>query len=214
MPVMMKCPRCVQKIHRAAESCPHCGFSLADADLRFGGGDVRLRCLTDKAGLLRTRERLRVEAAMERFARRFPQVFVAIYTEALGDGGQMRQFGFWLLNRGAFEDVPYDKPNACGVLMVIDPEEKMAGMTYGYLLDPFMDEGDTFEVMSRGHAHWLEGRYMDGMLKAIEQLEIVLKRRSRQARRNGGRFERALVPPGAAAGLGQRLRAGRKEVAK
>lgn len=151
---------------------------------------------------------------MERFARRFPQVFVAIYTEALGETGQMRQFGFWLLNRGAFEDVPYEKPNACGVLMVIDPEAKMAGMTYGYLLDPFFDESDTFEVMSRGHAHWLEGRYVDGMLKAIEQLEIVLKRRSRQARRDGERFERRLVPPGSAGGLGQRLRAGHRMVGR
>ncbi|MEY5020371.1 MAG: hypothetical protein RLZ22_1459, partial [Verrucomicrobiota bacterium] len=46
---MMKCPRCVQSIHRAAELCPHCGFSMADADYIYGGGEVSLRALTDEA---------------------------------------------------------------------------------------------------------------------------------------------------------------------
>lgn len=191
----MKCPRCVQKIHRAAESCPHCGFTLADADARFGAEDVRLRCLADTAGLLRRRDRERVEEEMERFSRRFPQLFVAIYTGSLGEIGYLRQFGFWLLNRAAFEDVPLDKPNAAGILMVIDPESKAAGMTFGYLLDPFLDERDTFDCLSRGHSHWLEGRYADGMIKTLVQLEILLKKRSRQARRDHDRFERRVFPP-------------------
>jgi uncharacterized membrane protein YgcG len=185
----MKCPRCVQKIHRAAESCPHCGFSLADADVNFGAEDVRIRRLTDTAGLFRRDERQRVEAAMEKINRRFPQLFVAIYTGSLGEVANIRQFGFWLLNRAAFEDVPVEKPNEAGILITIDPESKAAGIVFGYLLDPFLEEADTFECLSRAHAHWLEGRYTDGILRALAHLDTILEKRSRQAQRDPEYFE-------------------------
>lgn len=206
----MKCPRCVQRIHRAATSCPHCGFSISDADARFGGEEVRLRCLTDSAGILRRGERRRVEAAMERFSRRFPQVFVAVYTGALGEVANLRQFGFWLLNRSAFEDVPVEKPNEAGILLTIDPESKAAGIVFGYLLDPFLDESDTFECLSRAHAYWLEGRYADGLTRAISHLEGILAKRSRHARRDPEHFQRKIMPAAMMGDLVRRIRAGHR----
>lgn len=208
----MKCPRCVQRIHRAAQSCPHCGFSLADADERFGADVVRLRSLTDGAGLLRRGERGKVEAAMESIGRRFPQVFVAIYTGSLGEVSNIRQFGFWLLNRAAFEDVPVGKPNESGILLTIDPESKAAGIAFGYLLDPFLEESDTFDCLSRAHAHWLEGRYADGIVKALRQLESILGKRCRQAKRDPEKFERKVMPPPQMGDLVKRIRAGHRPV--
>lgn len=190
----MKCPRCVQRIHRAASSCPHCGFTIADADAKFGAGEVRLHSLTDSAGIFRRGEREWVEAAMERIAKRFPQLFVAVYTGALGEISHIRQFGFWLLNRAAFEDLPADKPNESGILLTMDPESKAAGMVFGYLLDPFLEESDTFECLSRAHGYWLEGRYAEGVVKALAHLEKVLCRRSRQARRDPESFQRKVLP--------------------
>jgi uncharacterized membrane protein YgcG len=189
----MKCPRCVQKIHRAAESCPHCGFSVADADANFGEEDVRIRSLTDTAGLFRRNERQRVESAMEKINQRFPQLFVAIYTGSLGEVANIRQFGFWLLNRAAFEDVPVEKPNEAGILITLDPDSKAAGIVFGYLLDPFLEETDTFECLSRAHAHWLEGRYTDGILRVLAHLDIILQKRSRQARRDREHFEAKVI---------------------
>jgi uncharacterized membrane protein YgcG len=191
----MKCPRCVQRIHRAAEACPHCGFALADADARFGAAEVALRALTDEAGVLRQRDRERVEEQMERIGRRFPQLFVAVYTGALGEVAMLRQFGFWLLNRAAFEDVPVDKPNEGCILLVLDPAAKSAGYTFGYRLDAFLDDDDTFDCLCRGHAHWLEGRHAEGIVKSLRRLERVLAKRCRQARRNPERFARRVQAP-------------------
>jgi hypothetical protein len=207
----MKCPRCVQQIHRAAESCPHCGFSIADVDDRFGG-DVRLRCLSDTAGIFPSAERERVEAAMERISRRFPQVFAAVYTGALGEVANIRQFGFWLLNRGAFEDLAADKPNEGGILLTIDPASKAAGFVFGYLLDPFLDEADTFECLSRAHAYWLEERYAEGVTKALLHLEGILCKRSRQARRDPEHFLRKVLPPAMRGDVVRRIRAGHRNV--
>lgn len=186
----MKCPRCVQQIHRAAGACPHCGFSIADADQLFGKDEVKLRALTDAAGIFRRHERLFLEEEMDRIACRFPQLFVALYAGSLGESGHLRQFGFWLLNRGVFEDVPIEKPNENGILIVIDPDTKSAGMTHGYLLDPFLDESDSFDCLSRAHAYWLEGRYAEGTLRTLRALEHLLVKRSRQARRDPEKFER------------------------
>jgi uncharacterized membrane protein YgcG len=206
----MKCPRCVQRIHRAAASCPHCGFALAEADQRFGADDVRLSSLADTAGLLRRRDRERVESAMERFNRRFPQLFVAVYTGSLGEVGHLRQFGFWLLNRAAFDDVPVEKPNAAGILLVIDAESKSAGFTFGYLLDPFLEDGDTFDCLTRAHAHWLEGNFADGIVRAIDQLAQILRKRCHQAHRDRERFERKVLPPSKMGDMVQRIRSGHR----
>lgn len=206
----MKCPRCVQRIHRAAESCPHCGFSIVDMDDRHGADFVALRCLADTAGVLRRGDRERVEAAMERFGMRFPQLFVAVYTGSLGEVANLRQFGFWLLNRAAFEDLPAEKPNEAGILLTLDPETKAAGFVFGYLLDPFLDEADTFECLSRAHAYWLEGRYADGIAKAIEHLEGILRRRSRQARRDPEPFLRRVAPAASMKDLVRKIRDGHR----
>lgn len=190
----MKCPRCVQRIHRAAEACPHCGFSLTDADERFGGEAVRLRRLTDAAGIFRRDDREKAAIAIEAFTRRFPQLFVAVYTGSLGEIANLRQFGLWLLNRGTFEDVPAEIPNEAGILITIDPDSKAAGIAFGYQLDAFLDEADTFDALLRAHAAWLEGHYADGLTKVLGHLEKILRRRSRQARRDPERFEKKVVP--------------------
>ena len=72
---MMKCPRCVQAIHRGAEACPHCGFVLADLDAAFGERAVAMERLNDGGGLLTRAGRDRVTRAMRGFERRFPQLW-------------------------------------------------------------------------------------------------------------------------------------------
>ena len=132
---------------------------------------------------------------MGKISHRFPQIFVAIYSGCLSEISNIRQFGFWLLNHAAFEDVPVEKPNEAGILITIDPNSKAAGIVFGYLLDPFLDESDTFECLSRAHAYWLEGRYCDGVLRTLAHLDLILRKRSRQARRDPEYFENRLSLP-------------------
>jgi uncharacterized membrane protein YgcG len=204
----MKCPRCVQMIHRAAVVCPHCGFGIADADKMFGDSEVKLRSLTDAAGIFRRNDRDRLEDEMERISIAFPQIFVAVYTGSVGEMANLRQFGFWLLNRGLFEDIPVEKPNEAGILIVIDPDSKAAGMTFGYLLDPFLEEHDSFDCLSRAHAYWLEGRYAEGLLKCLRQLSRLLRKRSRLARRDPERYERKVATPVSVGDLLKKIREG------
>ena len=97
--------------------------------------------------------------------------------------------------------------------MLIDAESKTAGITFGYLLDPFLEEGDTFDCLTRAHSHWLEGRYADGIIKAIIQLELVLRKRCHQARRDRERFERKVLPAAKVGDMVQRIRSGHRPAA-
>jgi uncharacterized membrane protein YgcG len=181
---------------------------MVDADRMFGDVEVKLRSLTDAAGIFRRNERDKLEDAMEAFGESFPQMFIAVYSGTLGESGNLRQFGFWLLNRGVFEDVAVEKPNEAGVLFVIDPESKSAGITFGYLLDPFFEEQDSFDCLSRAHSYWLEGKYAEGLLKSIKQLKTILRKRCRQARRDPERFERKVATPVAVEDLVKKIRRG------
>lgn len=174
----------------------------------FGEGEVKLRSLTDAAGLFRRNERDRISDTMERISMVFPQMFVAVYTGSLGEIGNIRQFGFWLLNRGLFEDIALEKPNEAGILLVIDPDSKAAGMTFGYLLDPFFEEQDTFECLSRAHSSWLEGRYAEGLLKCLSHLEKLLRKRCRQVHRDTEKYERKVATPVAVEDLVKKIRSG------
>ena len=175
----------------------------------FGDSEVKLSSLTDAAGIFRRHEREVISRAQAKFSEVFPQLFVAVYTGNLGGTGNLRQFGFWLLNQGLFEDIPLEKPNEAGLLLVIDPDSKAAGMTFGYLLDPFIDEQDTFECLSRAHSYWLEGRYAEGVMKSLKHLDSMLKKRCKLARRDPEKYERKVASPVAVEDLVKKIRSGK-----
>ena len=173
-----------------------------------------IRRLEDQAGLMRSSERDKVESAMEKFESQFPQLFFAVYTSRIEGRSDVRQFGFWLLNRAAFKDVPVDRPNECGILLTIDPDAKSAGITWGYTLDAFLTQEDTFLFLSHAHSYWVEGRYSDGIVSGLKQLSKVLKKRCRQAKSDPERFEKRVAPPLAARQIADRIRAGHRKSGK
>ena len=168
---------------------------MSTADAEFGSGEVLVRTLTDSAGLMRKAERVVVQEAIERFSKRFPQLFFAVYTCVLRETTNLREFGFWLLNRGVFEDFARHRLNAAGILLVMDVEGKAAGITYGYLLDPYLDEDDTFQCLSKAHPYWLDRRPDQGIVALLKTLEKILKKKSRATRKGLENFERKVTQP-------------------
>jgi len=186
----MKCPRCVQSIHRSASQCPHCGFAITDLDAQYGSGEVQMQRLNDVAGVLRLKERLKVRQWMDQFEKNFPQLFFSVHYAALDEMSNIRQYGMWLLNHAVYEDVDISRPNNGGVLLVVDVNSKVASISYGYLLDAFLTEEETFNVLAKVHPHLLQGNHMKALGVIISKLSRVLRKKARKARRNPKRFER------------------------
>jgi len=75
------------------------------------------------------------------------------------------------------------------VLLSIDVSGKAAGLTYGYSLQPFLDEDDTFAALSVGHPLFLQGQYFKGIEMVMNKLEGTLIRRSKRAKKDPARFQ-------------------------
>jgi len=170
----MKCPRCVQSIHRTASSCPHCGFGMWHADERYGAEDVSLEKFTDAAGVLRMKERDPMRKVLDRFEAKFPQLFVSVYLGAFDELDNIRQFGFWMLNRADYVDVDRERPNENGILILVDVNSKSASITYGYALLPYLDEETTFAALSAGHPAFLQGDFLEALTTVVHRLEGYL----------------------------------------
>ena len=157
---------------------------MAHADELFGREDVRLRKFADVAGVLRMKEREPMRWVLERFEAKFPQLFVAVYLGAFEELNNLRQFGFWMLNRAAYEDVDLERPNESGILIVVDVNAKSAAITYGYALMPYLDEDSTFAALSAGHPMFLQSDYLGALTAVVRKLERILVRGWRRARRD------------------------------
>ena len=151
---------------------------MPDSDRVFGalGLKMGMARLGDGAGLLRKAERRRVERSIRRFGCRFPQLFFAVRTVALEEPVSLQQFGFWLLNRAEFSDLPEAKGNDGGVLLVVDAESRTAGLTWGYRVDPFLGEANTFKILTKAHPFFLEGDWCRGMIVVARSVDKVLRR--------------------------------------
>ena len=167
-----------------ARECPHCAFSIANVDRIFGQDDVRLRTLTDAAGVLRRRERIALRGRLDQFQQNFPQLFFGIYFGSFRETPSLRQFGFWLLNRGAFEDVEVSRPNAGGILLSVDVGGKPAGLTSGYAVAPFLSQEATFGALSSAHPYFLEGQWLKASESVLGRITRVLARQSRLSERD------------------------------
>ena len=171
-----------------------------------------MRRLGDAAGVLRLKERRKAEKWFDQFEMNFPQLFFSVYFGTLDERSNIRQFGMWLLNHGAYEDVDLDRPNDGGVLLVVDVNSKVASISFGYLLDVYLKEEDTFRILSKAHPHLLQGNHLKALRVVMRTLSAILRKRSRQARRNAEQFER--LAGGSQQGAGeilQRIRSGHQQ---
>lgn len=149
-----------------------------------------MKRLSDAAGVMRMKDRRRVEKWFDQFESHFPQLFFSVYYGSLDEVTNIRQFGMWLLNHAAYEDVDLSRPNEGGVLLVVDVDSKVASLSFGYLLDVYLTEDDTFRILSKAHPHFLQGNYYKALRVIMNMLSAVLRKRSRQAGRNVEPFER------------------------
>ena len=133
----MNCPRCHLEISSSAEHCVSCGFDSHSLCQKLGDHWVRLDRLTDPANCLRLHDRRRLEARLDDFERRFPQVFFAVYFGVLPAGFSVSEVGFWLLNHAAFGTHDISKRNEFGIVLAIDPSASTAAFSLGYALESF-----------------------------------------------------------------------------
>ncbi len=182
---------------------------MSDLNAVYGHEEVCMARLCDAAGVIRVKYRAKLEKCLDQFEASFPQLFISVYLGALDERANIRQFGMWLLNHAAFEDVDITRSNEGGVLFVVDVNSKVATISFGYLLDPFLTETDTFLILSKAHPYLLAGDYVKALHLVIKKLTKILKKRAVQANRHPEQFEQKSQ---AAGQILQRIRAGHRRM--
>ena len=136
---------------------------------------MRLDRLTDTAHCLRLRDRRQVEAQLDDFERRFPQVFFAVYFAVLPTGYTVGEVGFWLLNHAAFGTHDVAKRNEFGIVLVVDPGTKQAGITLGYAIEAVAAKLNIEGLLKRMAGCFAHGNHGKAVSLAIAQLDRVLR---------------------------------------
>lgn len=171
----MKCPHCETTLPSQAESCPDCGFNAGTSCARHGDHWVRLDRLTDAAHCLSLRDRRKVEAHLDDFERRFPQVFFAVYFGVLPQGVRVAEVGFWLLNHAAFGTHDIEKRNEFGIVMVIDPAAGAACFSLGYAIEALAGKMDINGILTRIRRFLTRSDYGEAVERAIGDLDRQLR---------------------------------------
>lgn len=170
-------------MHLSAEECPHCGLTLEHLDHVYEGFSRVVRRPHDVAGVLRVKERAKVAKLIAKAEKAFPQLYVSVATVSLRDDQQIRSYGYWLMNRGEFEERRAgSRVDGC-VLLVLDVDRKEACICFGYLMDQHMKEVEAFSALADAHPHLLEGRYVRALDVMLCGVKKYVKRLCRRAKR-------------------------------
>jgi len=156
---------------------------MEDLDVEFGQSQVKMERLSDTAGVLKRKERRTLIRELELFENTFPQLFFCSHTVTLEPLTNIRQYAFWLLNRGTFDDGARICPNDGGIVLVIDVSGKSATLTHGYLLDFSLTEEVTFDILSKAHPYLLQGQYLKAISLILRRLKTLLIKESRKSGR-------------------------------
>ena len=144
------CPRCSEPLHRGHSACSFCAFSLADVDSTFGTKRVRLQRLIDASKTISEEESQKLHQRMDRFEADFPQLLFATYIADLPETINMRELGFWLINR-AIIDSPRSNENA--ILLCINSQHLAASLSLGYLPEQLLPEAELGQILEKAAPH-------------------------------------------------------------
>lgn len=175
------CPACNTVAHENVSECSHCGFSYNELCKFYSGTEERLKdgvlLLTDKAGVLSTKQRQDCKRLQRAFAKKFPGLFFAVYFDADREISSPESMAIWLLNRAEFLDLPQAGHSQYGVLLYVNVERKTSVISFGKGLESYLNSDEAFHLLSAGYAHFQKGNYLDGIDKVLEQTSSHLSRK-------------------------------------
>jgi hypothetical protein len=158
-------------------------MNLDDLDRVYQKFERKVRRPHDAAGILRVQQRREVSKWIAKAEKAFPQLYFAVATVSLRDDQHIRSYGFWLMNRGVFEDIPESARKDGCVLLILDVNRKEVCLNFGYLLDYCVEEEAAFEALSGGHPYLIESNYMRAIEVMLGGTKRYVKKLSRIARR-------------------------------
>lgn len=163
------CPRCSEPLHQGHLACSVCDFSLGAVDSTFGSRRVRLERLIDASKTISTEHTGQLNARLDRFERDFPQLVFATYIADLQENINLRELGFWLINRAIINS---PRGNDGAILLCINNRELSASLSLGYLPEQHLGEATLSSILEDARPQLSARHYaqvISGCLNALSQ---------------------------------------------
>ncbi len=133
------------------------------------------RGITDFASCLRDAEQRRLERAVSVFQERFPQSRLGFVLKAFRSDFPLGTHLFWLFNSSGFARENLKLGRNRDILVGIDTRHRLAGLTVGYGLEPFLGREALDHVLRMAVPEFQEGRYAAGIQTIIKGLSLLME---------------------------------------
>lgn len=159
-----------------ASACGICGFTLAALDVKLGRVHAAIDPIMDVAHCLRLADRTMLEALLDDFERRFPQVHLALFLGVLPADMSVVEAGFWILNRGVRKRRGEVCDNRFGLLVLVDPAARQVGISLGYALESLLQPKALSSLLEKHSHHLWHSDYGTALRQIIHGLDDQLRK--------------------------------------
>lgn len=191
---------CSQGFHHAAETaCPHCGYSLAKADAKYGKADIHYRRVYDRTGALRQRERVKLNLLLEKLEKRLKPSLLSVYFPDETDSHSLTNQCFWTMNHVKVDAAgfPNHDENTLDpkwlLILVIDIRSGSAFFMWGYELDPYVEPDLINKSITRQRIPLREGLFMRAAYSIMKDATRLIARKGRSLIKHP--FQHGLIAP-------------------
>lgn len=137
----------------------------------------------DVAHCLRLADRTMLEALLDDFERRFPQLHIALFLGVLPAGMTVVEAGFWILNRGIRKRRGEICENRFGLLVLVDPAARHVGVSVGCALEPLLQTKALTALLEKHSHHLWHSDYGSALKHIINGIDAQLRSVSTARRR-------------------------------
>jgi hypothetical protein len=156
-PASFACPAC-RAVIATVNRCPICQFTGADTLAMFRGPAPQLQPVSDAGRLWNDRDLQVIERARMRAGRRFPQFRWRICSTTLPPEGNLRLFGFWLLNVAPLARTESAADRTWTVLLVVNGVTRQATAVPGYAAEAWLTPDQWETALAGMQKPWRTGR--------------------------------------------------------
>ena len=172
---VMACPGCRLTTKDPVDQCHRCGCTGHVSVEKFPFPAPPMERFIDPAGNLNEVERREIGKALAKLAKKFPQPRFCFCVLDLSPEADPREFGFWMMNASPVADQEEAGLRPWTSRMVIDDANGRVSVSFGYAIEPFLDDEQLTAVLRFNRQYFFGRDYATGILKFIEGIEKVLK---------------------------------------
>ncbi|WP_435894269.1 TPM domain-containing protein [Oceaniferula spumae] len=171
----MQCPYCRTVLTETSKECPSCLLSLYTANSLLGPMPRTTRGFTDTIGILEKGADKKINRALNRLGRKFPQVNMHVLIGKFDTKFPIATHLFWLFNQG---DLCADSSKGGknhDILLGLDPKSGKIGLIVGYGLEPFLPAKALDHTLEKSQPSLAEANYTQAILTVIEAVSDLME---------------------------------------